>query len=124
MLYGGGILYPLPPPVPASFAIFVTTLPAWEAELLAQVELAADPYTVAEALSHGIRAASDGSAWTVEDGLQGSFGWIMSTDNPQDRAVRGMGVVQGSHPDSYRAEAYGMLTQIRFLIRLAEYTHI
>jgi hypothetical protein len=113
---------PIPPPVASTFATLVSRLPKWEAELLSHVEFAEDPHMVTEALSHGLRAASDGSSWPLDIGRQGSYGWIMTTDDPNERAVRGMGVVRGADPDSYRAEAYGMLTQIRFLIRLAEFT--
>lgn len=102
----------------ATFAQFVSSLPLWEAELLHNVDLAEDPFTVSDALSHGIRAVSDGSVWTDN---QGAYGWMLSSDLG-DRVARGMGPARGAKVDSYRAEAYGMLTILCFLRRLAEFT--
>ncbi|KAI2490363.1 hypothetical protein MHU86_24203 [Fragilaria crotonensis] len=102
----------------ATFSQFVSGLPIWEAELLQEVELSEDPFTVSEVLSHGIRAVSDGSVWTDN---QGAFGWMLSSDLG-DRVARGMGPARGAKVDSYRAEAYGMLAILCFLRRLAEFT--
>ena len=102
----------------ATFAQFVSDLPPWESELLQQLDLSEDPFTVSDSLAHGVRAVSDGSVWT---GNQGSYGWILSTDTG-DRLARGMGPARGATVDSYRAEAYGMLTILCFLRRLAEFT--
>ena len=102
----------------ATFAQFVSRLPAWEAELLEDIELAEDPFTVSDALSHSIRAVSNGSVWTKN---QGAYGWIISTDRG-DRVARGKGPARGATVDSYRAESYGMLTILCFLRRLAEFT--
>ena len=75
-----------------------------------------DPFTLSDALSHGVCAVSDGSVW---DNSQGAFGWAVSTDIGE-RCATGMGPVRGAHPDSFRAEAYGMLAQLCFLTRLAQ----
>jgi hypothetical protein len=105
--------------LPAStFEEFVSRLPPWEAELLQYFELPVDPFTVSDALSHGIKAVSDGSVWTDN---QGAYGWMISTDTG-DRTAKGMGPARGAKVDSYRAEAYGMLAILRFLRRLAEFT--
>jgi hypothetical protein len=77
-----------------------------------------DAFTVSEALSHGLRAVSDGSVW---DEHQGAFGWAISTDIGE-RVAKGMGPARGAAPDSFRAEAYGMLATLCFLKRLAEFT--
>ena len=102
----------------STFLDYVAMLPDWEEDLLKHTELPTDPYTVCEALSHGIRAVSDGSVW---DNNQGAFGWMISTDTG-DRTAKGMGPARGANVDSYRAEAYGMLSILTFLHRLAEYT--
>jgi hypothetical protein len=54
---------------------------------------------------------------------QGSFGWTLSTDQGIQAAL-GMGPARGPpRPSSYhRAEGYGLLSILRFLIRLSEYT--
>jgi hypothetical protein len=82
------------------------------------MELPVDPFTVSDALSHGIRAVSDGSVWTDN---QGAYGWMISKVLG-DRTAKGMGPARGAKADSYRAEAYGMLAILCILRRLAEYT--
>ena len=77
-----------------------------------------DPNALCVALSHGFRAASDGS---VRLQSQGSFGWVLSTDQGIQVAT-GMGPARGPRPSSYRAEGYGLLSILRFLIRIAEFT--
>ena len=85
----------------ATFEQFVSHLPEWEAELLQQVELSEHPFTVSDAMSHGIRAVSDGSVWTDN---QGAFGWIISTD-VGDRIARGMGPVRPSRSVWYARDS-------------------
>ncbi len=77
-----------------------------------------DPYTACDSLMHGFKAGSDGS---VRYNRQGSFGWVLSTDIGE-RVATGMGPARGPRPTSYRAEACAMLSVLRFMIRLAEYT--
>ena len=77
-----------------------------------------DPNALCVALSHGFRAASDGS---VRLQSQGSFGWVLSTDQGIQVAT-GMGPARGPRPSSYRAKGYGLLSILRFLIRIAEFT--
>jgi hypothetical protein len=63
-------------------------------------------------------AGTDGS---VKHGIHGSFGWSLS--NPEvDRVATAMGQVRGPTLDSYRAECTGMLSLLRFLLRIAQYT--
>ena len=100
-----------------TFQEFINQLPEWERELLQYLELASDAYTVGVAISHGLRAVSDGSVW---DNNQGAFGWTISTDQGE-RMARCMGPARGARLDSYRAEAYGMLSALCFLRRLAEF---
>lgn len=102
----------------ATFDAYVSQLSPWEAELLQQVDLSEDPFTVSDVLSHGVCAVSDGSVWTDN---HGSYGWMISSDLG-DRVARGMGPARGAKVDSYRAEAYGMLAILCFLRRLSEFT--
>jgi hypothetical protein len=55
---------------------FVDTLEPWEIDVLRMNTMHADPNAVCEALSHGFRAASDGSVCVT---TQGAFGWTLST---------------------------------------------
>lgn len=76
VVYTGNLFFPSHLP-PATFEAFVQTLPPWEVEILQIVGLACDAFAVGEALSHGVRAVSDGSVW---DDDQGAFGWTTSND--------------------------------------------
>ncbi|KAI2499830.1 hypothetical protein MHU86_14647 [Fragilaria crotonensis] len=49
-----------------------------------------------------------------------SFGWMMS-NKEGERMAQGMGPVRGRSLHSYRAEATGMLSALRFLIRIREF---
>jgi hypothetical protein len=102
-----------------TFDTFVDTLELWEIDVLRMNTMHADPHAVCEALSHGFRAASDGS---VRVTTQGAYGWALSTAQGIQVAT-GMGPVRGPTPSSYRAEAYGLLSILRFLIRIAEFTN-
>ena len=105
-------------PPNGTFREYVTTLPEWERELLDHCHMATDAYAVSVALEHGLRAVSDGSEWFQ---TQGSFGWILSSDNGE-RLATGMGPARSSRPNSYRSEGYGMLALLIFIQRLGEYT--
>ena len=107
-------------PTIGTFSDFVHSLPNWEQELLIHTTMATDAYAVGVALEHGIRAVSDGSEWFK---TQGSFGWIMSSDEGE-RLATGMGPARGSRPNSFRSEGYGMLALLVFLKRLAEYIQL
>ncbi len=96
----------------------ITPKVEWEAALLQHINLASDPFTVADCISLGVRAVSDGSEW---DQTQGSFRWAMS-DTEGIRCATGMGPAHGSAPTSYRLEGYGMLSILCFIRRLAVYT--
>ena len=81
------------------------------------IEVSADIFGVGVAISHGLYAVSDGSVWNETDGV---FRWVLSTDQGE-RVANGMGPARGVNIDSYRAEAYGMLSLLCFLKRLAEF---
>ena len=49
-----------------------------------------------------------------------AFGWVISRSNGH-HLVRCAGPVYGAGPSSFRAEGYGFLSMLRFLLRLAEY---
>ncbi|KAI2510607.1 hypothetical protein MHU86_3718 [Fragilaria crotonensis] len=58
------------PPMSGTFTQYVAALPEWESELLRHTEMFEDPFTVAMALEHGVRAVSDGSDWNQEQGAR------------------------------------------------------
>ena len=67
MTYTGNVYIPTHPS-PSTFGMFLQLLPLWESELLHSVEMECDAFTVSEALSHGLRAVSDGSVWDEHSG--------------------------------------------------------
>ena len=77
-----------------------------------------DPYATWHALVQGIRAVSDGS---VQHDNHGAFGWTLSSDRGE-RLAFGKGPVRGLNLTPFRAEGVGLLSLLRFLIRIAEYT--
>jgi hypothetical protein len=102
----------------ATFEDYLSTLDAWEYDLLRHSTLFADAFTINEDLRASFMAGSDGSEMYSTDG---AFG-LMLSNNSGERAASGMGPSCGWRMDSYRAECSGMLSLLRFLIRLGEYT--
>ena len=118
------VVHPIRPTAPTihqrvmTFPLYVDTLEPWEIDVLRMTTMHVDPNAICEALSHGLRAASDGSVRFL---TQGAYGWVLCTDQGV-QAATGMGPARGPRPSSYRAEAYGLLSILRFLIRIAEFT--
>jgi hypothetical protein len=105
-------------PFPAAFSEYVDTLPAWEIDLLRHTVLFVDPRMTCFSLQPQFFAGCDGSA---KFGTDGAYGWTIST-YLKERAATGMGPSRGAVVDSYRAECSGLLSILRFLIRLAEFS--
>jgi len=103
---------------PGTFNEYITGLDEWEKALLAQVEIHFDPFTIHQMLlESNFAITSDGSVRYETDG---AFGWSMSLHNGT-RLASAAGPVYGYRPSSYRAEGYGMLSGLRFLIRLFQF---
>ena len=79
-----------------TFEAFINTLEPWEIDVLRMTTMHADPNATCEALSYGLRAASDGSVRFL---TQGSFGWTLSTDHGI-QAATGMGPARGPRPSN------------------------
>ena len=114
--------YHPPPRSPSTtFAEAIATLQPWEQELLRFAEFTDEPFEFCTDLQPHLRAVSDGS---VRHDTQGAFGWSMRNEF-NNTVASGMGPARGGGTmTSYRAEAYGMLAILRFLIRLAEFTEM
>ena len=102
-----------------TFESFMSTIPEWEQILLEHISYHSDFYTLHHCLSTGQACigVSDGSV----RGDMGAFGWCISNVHGE-RLATGMGPAQGMAPSSYRAEGYGMLAILRFLVRLCEFS--
>ena len=124
--------YTLKPTWTASptLAATIPTLDEWERELLAHVELigVTEQELVHILTTEAVLVASDGSA----PNPKASFAWIICRKNGT-RIAQCNGPAYGYKPTSYRAEGYGILSVLRFLIRLREchncpefkaYTHL
>lgn len=71
------------------------------------VDLYCNVFTVSKALSYGIWVVSNGSVW---DGDHGACGWVVLSTDIGEGVAKGLGpACCGAVPDSFRAEAYGML---------------
>ena len=107
-------------PITETFADYIDTLAPWEIDMLRHTTMTIDPYTLCDALTVGLKCGTDGS---VRYHTQGSYAWMLSM-NHGERVATGMGPARGPRPTSYRAEACGILSFLRFLIRVAEYTEM
>jgi hypothetical protein len=103
-------------PFPETFSDY--TIPAWEVDLLRHTVLFVDPRMTCFSLQPQFFAGCDGSA---KFGNQGAYGWTIST-HLEERAATGMGPSRGAVVNSYCAECSGLLSILRFLIRLAEFS--
>jgi hypothetical protein len=116
-------LFP-PPPITTfateTFDAFVDTLEPWERDLLSHLTLELDPFSICLDTHRKFRAVSGGSVLPTGNA---SFGWILSTQRG-DRVAEGMGPARGFQVHSYRAEACGILSFLRFLIRIGNYTQM
>ena len=115
------LISPRPQAQPTStFDQYLCLLPEWEYELLKHLDIPTDAFSVSHYLEHaGVRVVSDGSVWADN---HGSFGWTLS-DGSGTRLAQAMGPASGAKVDSYRAEAYGMLSVLCFLRHLSTYTN-
>lgn len=104
-----------------TFAGFVGSLQPWEQELLQHTEYTSEPFDFCSDLQPHLRAVSDGS---VRHETQGAFGWALRNEQGVN-AASGMGPARGGGKvTSYRAEAYGLLVLLRFLIKMAEFSEM
>jgi len=97
----------------------VDQLDTWETDLLDQLQFLNRSSTILDRFAAGrLLFCSDGSAAHH----QGSFGWILSTPTGE-RLARCNGPAYGHKISSYRAEGYGLLSVLRFIILMRiEYT--
>ena len=103
--------HPLEEPVD-SFYDLLPSMDPWEWQLLFDLEIMGDEHALWVALTTQVcTIASDGS---VIDG-KGSFAWVIS--DAQDHILAECkGPVPGAKVTSFRAEGYGILSVLRFLI--------
>jgi hypothetical protein len=100
--------------------MYVDTLVSWEKDLLQHQTLFADALTICWSAQVDLRVVSDGSAPPPSIA---SFGWMMSTKDGE-RAAQRMGPVRGRSLHSCQAEATGMLSALRFLFRIREFSQM
>ena len=101
---------------PESFDEYLSSLAHWEKELFRSYHTDASSDEVISYLTDPSLSASDGSVWKP---FIGAFGWILRL--PSGKKVSCAGPAFGYRITSYRAEAYGILSYLRFLYRLKQY---
>jgi hypothetical protein len=91
-LHHSGAQYQIIPNAPnLDFKIFTANLEPWEEELLHFIQISTDVCTLCGKLNNGFSATSDGS---VRYKTNGSFGWIISTEDGE-RLAQAYGPVRG-----------------------------
>jgi hypothetical protein len=105
--------------VPCTFQQYVLSLPLWEQELLKGLTTSHSMEAASIMLQStpALMCASDGSVI----GKTATYSWIIATKNRQ-RIFKCNGPAPGWKPNSFRAEAYGLLSLTIFLQHLSTYT--
>jgi hypothetical protein len=123
------------PHIPETFQEYVDALPLWQQDLFSHLEMSSGCYTILDLIDQYPVVPSSGSPdqfqrqlsslIPVSDGssMYGNmtFGWTMSLPNGQ-RIASCAGPAPGSKDSSFQAEAYGMLSMVRFLFHLFSFT--
>ena len=108
------------PNVSGDFDTFLTTLPAWEYQLLHNLSLKFNIFTTVQDFNN-----KEATLYAVSDGSTpifiGSFGWVMQTKTGIYLAENN-GPAPGFHTTSFCAEAYEVLSILFFLLRAFQYT--
>ena len=97
----------------------LSSLAHWEKELFRSYHTDANSDEVISYLTDPSLSASEGSVWKP---VIGAFGWILRL--PSGKKVSCAGPAFGYRITSYRAEAYGILSYLRFLYRLKQYWQV
>ena len=113
---------PLPTPavpLPTTFDTYLQPLDQWEYHLLHDSTINTDVFCLSETFQTNpqIIAASDGSI----SSSVGAYGWTCSLPHGQHLATN-HGPVFRHLPSSFHAEAYGLLSYLRFLYQVSQYT--
>ena len=114
---------PLPTPTvppPTTFDAYLQCLDKWDYYLLRDSAINTDTFCLLETFQNNpkIIAASDGP---VSSSVR-AYGWICSLPNGQHLATN-LGPVFSHLPSSLCAEVYGLLSRLRFLYHISQYTH-
>ena len=102
----------VPRTAPHNLHARISTLDSWERELLRHFHLHVDEETLSLQITTDFLIASDGS----NKDNKGSFGWILAAPDGTYLA-EGSSVVYGATTTSFRCEAYGILSALRFILR-------
>jgi hypothetical protein len=100
------------------FWAYIETLPAWERDLLLSVVIFPEWDNIINQEGTKILGVGDGG----NKDNYGSFGWaIASNMEPKTNLVQNSGLARGQPMSSHRAEAYGRISILLFLVRHEEY---
>ena len=111
-----------PPVVPCStthsLQTSISNLSDWELNLIQHHRLYVDEDTIATCIDQATTLATDGS----HKDSRGSYGWILASPDGTHLA-EGSGTVYGATLTSFRCEAYGILSALRFLLLIRQHYH-
>ena len=119
-LPGQALVQPLPTISSPSFEHFISIQPTWINKLLHtlhHINSFTEIFDLLSGPSSSPIAVCDGSVLSS----QGTFGWVLATSTPQRILLQCNGPAYGSNMDSYRAEAYGLLSITTFIHLLETY---
>ena len=108
-----------PRPQPLTIKDYFQTLDPWETQLLQHFQIRTKLDNLLDNTLTPFLIASDGS---VDQG-KGSFGWAIAQPDGTI-LVTGHGTAFGHDISSFRAEAYGILAPLRFILRTRQFFHI
>ena len=115
------VLITQPSPSPSSFDSYVSQLSSWERQLMSESTLVCEEH---ELVTHFLQSAplllcSDGSAAS----FVGTFGCTCATEGGT-RLFMVHGPAPGYRTSSFRAESYGFLAFLRFIIQFCSFSDI
>jgi hypothetical protein len=104
-----------------TFDDFLSAQPSWTQRLLQILDPKLTHPTIPYLLhtSTSPLAVSDGSVLLS----QGTFGWVLATTQPPHQLLHCSGPAFGASMDSYRAEAYGLLSLATLLDLMSKFFH-
>ena len=110
-----------PTPFPTTLTTFIEQLTPWESLLLRRFKLLCSPQDLSTHFSQALPMflCSDGSA----PSFRGSFGGLCSTPDGQ-LLFSISGPAPGYRTSSFRAESYGLLALLRFVVQICNFYSI
>jgi hypothetical protein len=112
---------PSPPNILGTFSEYLATLELWETKLFLQLTMEVNCFAFLDLVNSQTSQENAIQLLTMSDGPDDSgamtFGWVIALPTGR-RLARCAGPAFGLYGSSFRAEGYGLLSVVRFLVRL------